>query len=205
MIYDVLRILKKEIGDYLKDENLVVLDNIAKAEDASNTSLNDKVIVTLLSTEEESILKNTPRHEVKNGTKIYKSGAAYLNVYMMVAANRSTYEKSLQSISKVVEFFQDKSIFTNNNTDTSIFTQGEADPQIEEFKFMVDLKSLRIEELSYAWTVLGGRTMPSALYKVSIVKVQRQKVKGKGPAITTIQETALNLTKNLTENFTENE
>lgn len=205
MIYDVLRIIKKEIGNYLDDENLVVLENIAKAEDGSNTSLNDKVIVTLLSTEEESTLKNTPRHEIKNGIKIYKSGAAYLNVYMMVAANRTTYEKSLQSISKVVEFFQDKSIFTNNNTDTSIFTGDEADPQIEEFKFMVDLKSLRIEELSYAWTVLGGRTMPSALYKVSIVKVQRQKVKGKGPAITTIQETALNLTENLTENFTENE
>ncbi|WP_299763429.1 DUF4255 domain-containing protein [uncultured Dokdonia sp.] len=205
MIYDVLRIIKNEIGNYLDDENLVVLENIAKAEDASNTSLNDKVIVTLLSTEEESTLKNTPRHEIKNGTKVYKSGAAYLNVYMMVAANRSTYEKSLQSISKVVEFFQDKSIFTNNNTDTSIFTGDEADPQIEEFKFMVDLKSLRIEELSYAWTVLGGRTMPSALYKVSIVKVQRQKVKGKGPAITTIQKTALNLTENLTENFTENE
>jgi len=200
MIYDVLRIIKKEIGNYLDDENLVVLENIAKAEDGSNTSLNDKVIVTLLSTEEESTLKNTPRHEIKNGTKIYKSGAAYLNVYMMVAANRSTYEKSLQSISKVVEFFQDKSIFTNNNTDTSIFTGDEADPQIEEFKFMVDLKSLRIEELSYAWTVLGGRTMPSALYKVSIVKVQRQKVKGKGPAITTIEKTTLNLTENLTEN-----
>ncbi|GGG26329.1 hypothetical protein GCM10011344_28790 [Dokdonia pacifica] len=196
MIYDVLRILKKEIGNYLDDENLVVLENIAKAEDASDTSLNDKVIVTLLSTEEESTLKNTPRHEIKNGTKIYKSGAAYLNVYMMVAANRSTYEKSLQSISKVVEFFQDKSIFTNNNTDPSIFTLDDEDSQIEEFKFMVDLKSLRIEELSYAWTVLGGRTMPSALYKVSIVKVQRQKIKGVGPAITTIQETTLNLTEN---------
>lgn len=202
MIYDVLRILKKEIGDYLinnlndVDENMVVLDNIAKAEDADNTSLNDKVIVTLLSTEEESTLKNTPRHEIKNGTKVYKSGAAFLNVYMMVAANRSTYEKSLQTISKVVEFFQDKAIFTNKNTDTSIFTTDEADPQIEEFKFMVDLKSLKIEELSYAWTVLGGRTMPSALYKVSIVKVQKQKVKAVGPAITTIKKTTLNLIEN---------
>jgi hypothetical protein len=191
MIYDVLKILKKEINDYLDDnEERVVLENIAKAEDGSVTSLNDKVIVTLLSTEEESTLKNTPRHEIKNGTKIYKSGAAYLNLYIMVAANRITYEMSLQDISKVVEFFQDKAIFTNNNTESDL----------EEFKFMVDLKSLRIEELSYAWTVLGGRTMPSALYKVSIVKVQKQKVKGVGPAITTIQETTLNLTKNLTEN-----
>jgi hypothetical protein len=201
MIYDVLNILKKEIGNYLEgSEDLVVLDNIARAEDANDTSLNNNVIITLLSTEEESTLKNTPRHEMKNGSKIYKSGAAYLNLYVMVAANRSTYEMSLQDISKVVEFFQDKSIFTNNNTDPSIFTMGEADPQIEEFKFMVDLKSLKIEELSYAWTVLGGRTMPSALYKVSIVKVQKQKVTGVGPAITTIEETTLNLTKNLTEN-----
>lgn len=204
MIYEVLRILKKEIGNYLINhldedvgvgEDLVVLDNIAKAEDASETSLNNNVIITLLSTEEESTLKNTPRHEIKNGSKVYKSGAAYLNLYVMVAANRSTYEKSLQSISKVVEFFQDKSIFTNNNTESDL----------EEFKFMVDLKSLRIEELSYAWTVLGGRTMPSALYKVSIVKVQRQIVKGVGPAITTIEETTLNLTENLTQNFTEDE
>ncbi|MEP0264730.1 DUF4255 domain-containing protein [Dokdonia sp.] len=196
MIYDVLNILKKEIGNYLEgSEDLVVLDNMAKAEDANDTSLNNNVIITLLSTEEESTLKNTPRHEIKNGSKIYKSGAAYLNLYVMVAANRTTYEMSLQDISKVVEFFQDKAIFTNNNTESDL----------EEFKFMVDLKSLRIEELSYAWTVLGGRTMPSALYKVSIVKVQRKIVKGVGPAITTIEETTLNLTKNLTQNFTEDE
>ncbi len=201
MIYDVLNILKKEIGNYLEgSEDLVVLDNMARAEDTNDTSLNNNVIITLLSTEEESTLKNTPRHEMKNGSKIYKSGAAYLNLYVMVAANRSTYEMSLQDISKVVEFFQDKSIFTNNNTDPSIFTNSTSESNIEEFKFMVDLKSLRIEELSYAWTVLGGRTMPSALYKVSIVKVQKQKVTGVGPAITTIEETTLNLTKNLTEN-----
>lgn len=187
MIYNVLNILKKEINNYLDDnEDRVVLENIAKAEDGSVTALNDKVIVTLLSTEEEPTLKNTPRHEIKNGTKIYKSGAAYLNVYIMVAANRSTYEYSLQDISKVVEFFQDKPIFTNNNTESDL----------DEFKFMVDLKSLKIEELSYAWTVLGGRTMPSALYKVSIVKVQRQKITGVGPAITTIQKNTINLTEN---------
>ena len=44
--------------------------------------------------------------------------------------------------------------------------------------------------------MLGGRTMPSALYKVSIVKVQRQKITGVGPAITTIQKNTINLTEN---------
>ncbi|MEW7277032.1 DUF4255 domain-containing protein [Aquimarina sp. 2201CG1-2-11] len=184
MIYDVLNILKKEASDYLdsiESEGEVVLDNVAKADDPG-AGLSDKVVLTLLSMEEEATLKNKPNHKVVNGTTIHKSAPAYVNLYVMFAANRNNYDKSLQDISSIVEFFQDKTFFTQSNTPNH-------GTELIEFKFMIDLSSLRFEQLSYVWGVLGGKVMPSAFYKVSVIKVEREKVKQKGPAITTIEET----------------
>ena len=107
----------------------------------------------------------------------------------MFSANRTNYDKSLKNISNIVEFFQDKPVFTNTNTTESI-------SNVEEFKFKVDLYSLPPEQLSYTWGVLGGKVMPSALYKVSVIKLQRKAIKDIQPVITSISESAFNLTKN---------
>lgn len=183
MIYEVLKILRKEASNYLPGEDLVVLDNIAKIEEGNNGNL-DKVFLTMLSLEEEATLKNKPNHKVVNGQKVFKSTPAYLNMYVMFAANRSTYKDALENINAIVELFQNKNYFTPTNTPNH-------DTGLSEFKFTIDLSSLKFEQLSYVWGVLGGKVMPSAFYKVSIIKVEKEIIKQKRPLVTSI-EGALN-------------
>ena len=175
MIYEVLKILRREASGYLPGEDLVVLDNIAKTEEANGNQ--DKVFLTMLNLEEEPTLKNHPNHTVVNGQKVRKNTPAYLNMYVMFAANRNTYKDSLENINSIVELFQNKNCFTPTNTPNH-------DTGLSEFKFTVDLSSLKFEQLSYVWGVLGGKVMPSVFYKVSIVKVERKGIKQTTPLIT---------------------
>ncbi len=188
MIYNVLKILKRETSNYFGSSDYVVLDNIAKLGDNPDGAMNNKVVLSLLSTEEESTLKNKMSYEVVNGQAVYKSRPAYLNMYIMFTANRTNYEKSLQDISRIIEFFQERSVYSNVNTQALMVDPGLEPPnsKLDSFKFKVNLHSLPFEQLSYAWGVLGGKVMPSALFKVSVIELDRDRTTKKKSLIDSI-------------------
>lgn len=169
MIHKVLKVLKEELEEALNapepgvtnpETVAVVIDHIGK-EDTDATAISNKVVITLLNVEEELTLKNRPRYEpLQNPEDKYvkKNRPAYLNLYVMVAANRDTYEKSLANISKVIEALQTNKVLYNEE---------------DNLKFKVQLHPLAFDQLSYAWGLLGGKVIPSALYKVSIIKIQK--------------------------------
>ncbi|ANF52017.1 hypothetical protein A0O34_16515 [Chryseobacterium glaciei] len=164
MIDNVLKILQNKLNDPingLKDDdgevNIAVVNNIAKHEDEDSTNLKNKVVITLLTVEEESTMKNTPRYNKLKTTPVryeLESAPAYLNLYVMIAANRDAYDKSLANVSKVIEIFQ-----TNNVLEA------------DDYKFRIELHSIPFEQLSYVWGLLGGKVMPSAFYKISVIKI----------------------------------
>lgn len=174
MIKEVLTILKNKLNDPvngLKDGqnsgDIAIVDDIAKHED-DTSGLDDKVVITLLNVEEESTLKNRSwytRTTVSEDPLLYdmkkQNPPAYLNLYLMVAANRNAYDKSLSDISKVIEIFQTNNVleYTDSNVN-------------KNFRFRIELHSIPFEQLSYIWGLLGGKVMPSALYKVSVVKIE---------------------------------
>ena len=172
MINEVLTILKNQLNsseglqDVLGD--IAVVDDIAKHDD-DTSGLDNKVVITLLNVEEESTLKNRSRYNKvqisENPTQFdmkMESPPAYLNLYVMIAAHRATYVNALANISKVIEVFQ-----TNNVLEY-------LDPEDErenDFKFRIELHTVPFEQLSYIWGLLGGKVMPSVLYKISIIKI----------------------------------
>jgi hypothetical protein len=158
MINTVLKTLKDELIDNHFDESEIVIGDIAKDEgDSSPTS--DKIVITLLSVEEEKTLKNTPRYERTQNPKGYAENnlPAYLNLYVMIAGNKNTYDKSIDGISRVIETFQTR------KKEIAI-----------KYNFRMQLHSLPFDQLSYAWGLLGGKIMPSVLYKISIIKIQNE-------------------------------
>ncbi|KPH15039.1 DUF4255 domain-containing protein [Chryseobacterium sp. ERMR1:04] len=162
MIDNVLTVLKDQLNiGNLRD--IVIVDNIAKHDD--DTSGLDKVVITLLSVEEESTMKNASRYnQVKVGNTPVRydleTAPAYLNLYVMIAANRNSYRNALINISKVIEILQ-----TNN-----VLTYNDSEPE-KSFKFRIELHSIPFEQLSYIWGLLGGKVMPSVLYKISVIKI----------------------------------
>lgn len=165
MIDNVLTVLKDQLNGSGDLRDIVVVDNIAKHED-DTAGLDNKVVITLLSVEEESTMKNASRYSQVTVNKIptkyeVESAPAYLNLYVMIAANRARYTNALINISKVIEILQTNNVlkFVDPVTPANSFT------------FRIELHTIPFEQLSYIWGLLGGKVMPSALYKISVIKI----------------------------------
>ncbi len=198
MIYETLQILKEQLENYFEEAGLgknIILDNIALWESGSQDAdrLDGKVVLTLLNMEEESTMKNTPSVKVVNGKSEYFNPPVNLNLFLLVSANCTSYELSLSSISRTIEFFQGKKTFTSANT-----VYNRLNPSlhpVDHFKFVVELFTPGFEILNHIWGTLGGRQLPSALYKVQIIEISRQKKLASGGLITHIDGTLNQITE----------
>lgn len=182
MIYEVLQILANELNIYFrqtiehidKDKDIVILDNIALADSESETAndMKNKVVVSLLTIDEEATLRNFPNQNRINNQTEYYNPEVNLNLYVLFSANANTYVDSLIYLSKTIEFFQVKSVFTQNNSsyDESQFLESSSS-SLDSFKFSMELYTPNFEDLNYIWGTLGGRQFPSALYKLALVNI----------------------------------
>lgn len=191
MIFEVIQILTENVNQYLSDiglEKSVVAENIAFLEsqnEAIALHLKDKVALTLININEESTLKNVPNHTQEGIRTVYKNSVINLNLYLLFSANRNSYINSLNDISKIIEFFQGKRLFTQANT---IYNRSNvAMSTIENFRFTVELYTPTFEELNYIWGTLGGKQLSSALYKVSMIQIERNINQSEGSFITHVQ------------------
>jgi len=189
MIFEVLQIITEEVNNFFNieiEEKPVSLDNIAFIESETNDNQNtsNNVVLSLLHTEEEATLKNILNHQIEGTKVVYKNNKVHLNLYIMFSANRSDYTESLKSLSKIIEFFQSKRIFTQSNT---IFDR-EVDgmDKIKDFKFTVELFSPSFEEMNFIWGTLGGKQYPSVIYKASVLEIERDVTQSEGSLITEI-------------------
>lgn len=191
MIYEALQILSEQLDNYLTTSglnNLVVLENIAMIETTSENSdkLTNKVVLTLLNLEEETTLKNLPNYTVINkSTTEYRNPPIHLNLFLLISGNCNTYVNSLRCISKTIEFFQGKKIFTAENT---IYETKEDFEALNNFKLITELYTPTFGELNYVWGTLGGRQLPSVIYKIQLVEIDRKELTSIGKVITEITD-----------------
>ncbi|WP_264522948.1 DUF4255 domain-containing protein [Flavobacterium sp. N502536] len=191
MIFEVIQIIAEQVNNYLDEiglEKTVVAENIAFLESQNETvsgNLEDKVALTLINLDEEATLKNFPNHRIENDRTIYKNSVINLNLYLLFSANRNIYINSLNDISKIIAFFQGKKLFTQANT---IYNRNNvAMTNIENFRFTIELYTPTFEELNYIWGTLGGKQLPSALYKVSMIQIERNIAQGEGQLISKVK------------------
>jgi len=191
MIFEVIQIITEQVNNYLDEIGLdktVVAENIAFLESQNETvsgNLEDKVALTLINLDEEAALKNFPNHTIENSKTIYKNNIINLNLYLLFSANRNKYINSLNDISKIIAFFQGKKLFTQANT---IYNRNNvAMSNINNFRFSVELYTPTFEELNYIWGTLGGKQLPSALYKVSMIQIERNIAQGEGQLISKVE------------------
>lgn len=78
----------------------------------------------------------------------------------------------------VMQFFQANPVFDS-------LTSPNLDAKIE--KLLVKMHSLSFEQLNHLWGVLGGKYMPSVLYKVTQVVIDEDATSGEAAYIKEIQ------------------
>lgn len=195
MIYEILQIITDEVNNYFEENELdrsVQLDNIAIIEQDKgddNIDMEDSVILTMINMDEEKTLKNFPNKKVTGNNVSVQNNIINLNLYVLFCANRSSYVKSLKDISKVVEFFQGKRLFTQANSNYD--RDNSAMSGLTDFRFTVELYTPTFEELNFIWGTLGGKQYPSALYKLSLIEVERNMTQKQTAKITDLGMDAL--------------
>lgn len=189
MIYETLQILKEQLDNYLIDAGLgkiVTLNNVAMLESGSDgaSDLEGKVIISLINIDEESSLKNVPAVKIVNNKAEYSNPPVNINLFIMISAYCDSYENSLLSISKTIELFQGKRVFTPANT---VYNRASASLDVlDSFKFVVELYTPGFEMWNHIWGTLGGRQLPAVIYKVQLIQIDADKKQASSELITQI-------------------
>jgi hypothetical protein len=150
----------------------VVLGNISLIDafqSGSSQNLNDKVIASVVNIEQEEALRNLPVRRTTTAAgglpqAIERAPEIYLNVYVLFGANKSNYTIALQRISQVIAFFQRQFVFTP--ADLPVLGP------LNLSKLIFDLYSTGFDELNQLWSVMGGKYIPSVIYKMRLGVIQ---------------------------------
>lgn len=180
MIYEALQIITDEINIFFReqglatDEDIVVLENIALADSdhESAADMVNKVVLSLLTIDEEATLRNRPNRILAGNKTTYQNEKVMLNLYLLFSGNRTHYKDSLRFVSLVIAFFQAKNVFTQANT--SFNRVVSPFNELGDFQFTLELYTPTFEDLNYIWGTLGGKQYPSALYKLSLVSIEHK-------------------------------
>jgi hypothetical protein len=124
----------------------------------------DRLGVALVNVDEERVHRGQlPESVLVDGQTVTRQPALRLNLTVIVAANFQVYEMGLKYLGLVLTFFQAHPTFTTEQFPSL----GGA---IERLN--VELQSLSFEQLNQVWAVIGGKQLPSVIYKVRTVVLQ---------------------------------
>lgn len=138
----------------------------------------ESIAITILNIEEETMIKDhTRQHVYQTGQHLVLNPALNLNLMVMFSAKFTIYDQALKYISHVLTFFQNNNCFSPNTHPALDQTLG---------KLNVELQRLSFDELNQVWAFIGGKQLPSVIYKVRMIAIQDQTQKDIQQPITVI-------------------
>ncbi len=187
MIKKVIDTVKKELVAYLDlvaglDEAATNVVEISHLFNSAGEPIPNEVGITLVNIEEDRINRaNDPYVKTSDGyTKV--NPEIKLNLFVLFSSHfESNYPEALKFISYVIRFFQSKSVFTTENTPS-------LDSEVK--KLIVELHPMSFEQQNYLWGMVGGKYLPSVLYKFRLIVIQEDI---EVEAVTRIEETNENI------------
>lgn len=190
MINETLKFISDEVNSYLSlklginTDPRLVLGNISRAMDndvPGVNSLANRAILSLVNVEEDRVAKQQENYVKTDSGITYKNPPTYINLYILFAVNRTEYNDSLKWLAYIIQFFQYQNVFTPISHPT-------LDEKIE--KLIVDLYTLNFEQINHLWSTMGGKYIPSVLYKVRQITINEDAVVSGGGLITEISNQA---------------
>lgn len=186
MINETLKFISDEVNSYLSlklginTDPRLILGNVSKAMDndvPGVNSLANRAILSLVNVEEDRVAKQQENYTKTDSGIIYKNPPTYINLYILFAVNRTEYTDSLKWLAYIIQFFQYQNVFTP-------ISHPSLDEKIE--KLIVDLYTLNFEQINHLWSTMGGKYIPSVLYKVRQITINEDAVVSGGGFITEI-------------------
>lgn len=85
----------------------------------------------------------------------------------MFAANFKLYDQALKYLSHIIVYFQAHRVFTPDQYPSLVNSDGN---NIE--RLVVELQRLNYDQLNQIWAYIGGKQLPSVIYKIKLVSLQ---------------------------------
>jgi hypothetical protein len=141
----------------------------------------DHLGVSVINVEEERTVRSQlPDRVLVDGRLVTLEPELKLNLHVIVTANFKNYDQALKYISHVLTFFQSRTAFTHEQYPS-------LDARID--KLSAELLSLNYEQLNQIWAFLGGKQLPSVIYKIRMVVLQDVAQSSVQPPLTRISTT----------------
>jgi hypothetical protein len=178
-----LNFLKTKVDSYNGNTSIVVeISNISTLNDGDEFLESTSPIVLSIVNIEEDITAKTPdlykKHIGQNPIiEKFKNPTQYFITSLLFTAYNKvqTNNKYLDGISKlehVIRCFQEQKVFyVKGGIEVPPDTAGHT-------KLILDLESLKFNELNQLWSMLGNKYMPSVLYKMRIISIQNDNLDG---------------------------
>jgi hypothetical protein len=191
MILKALNLISVQLNEYIEPlagDAEVILGNIGLHESPDQNQLKDKVVISLVNTEEESTLKNFP-HNQKNGNLVsYIHNPVHLNLYLLFTANYpQSYDTALTRLSGIIMFFQHRKTFDVTSAQPLPDNIDLNDPEDISIFLKFELFTMTFEQINHLWGTLGGKQMPFVLYKARLITIKENKVYQEGGLIEEIK------------------
>lgn len=179
MIDRAISQIAAQLNEYLRgllgtSEELVVVSNLLGPDGSPAPNVNNRVILFLTSIDKDTVTQRLP-----DGRASAFSGSQplFLNIYLMVAANftGANYPEALKFLSLVIGFFHRQPVIDHANS-------PDLDQGID--RLVLDIENTSPQAMSNIWGVLGGRYLPSVLYRVRMVAVGGDDVRGRVSPVT---------------------
>jgi hypothetical protein len=195
MILKALNLISVQLNEYIEPlagDAEVILGNIGMHELPDQNQLKDKVVITLVNTEEESTLKNFP-HNQKNSNQInYIHNPVHLNLHLLFCANYpQSYDTALTRLSSIISFFQHRKSFDVSSAQPLPDNLSLDNPEDHSLFLKFELFTLTFEQINHLWGTLGGKQIPFVLYKARLITISENKVYREGGLIEEIRKDLL--------------
>jgi hypothetical protein len=182
MLDIALQFLKDELNTYIHtrtSSNTEVVKMSRVVDDAGKYAIDEDTIgASIINIEEERAFKSQlPEYTTISGQHVVLEPELKLNLHVLFAANFKFYDVALKHISHVLTFFQLYPSFTPDE-------HPALDARIG--KLILELQSLNYEQLNQIWAFIGGKQLPSVIYKARMIVIQDRAQKAVQPPVTAI-------------------
>lgn len=188
MIDAAINHIATELNQHLKrtfglNEDVVVVSNILEQDGSVATHVNDKIVVSLVNIEKDSVPFRQQNVTSVGATRtVVTNPPIYFNLYLIFASyfSGNNYQEGLKFISNTISYFQGQAVFDQQNS-----------PGLNRNinKLILDVENLNMNDLSNLWGILSGKYLPSVLYKVRMVTYDSSAVKKQAPSLSRPQPT----------------
>lgn len=159
-------------------EDLVAVTGLQESDGSPAAGASQRLSVFLVNLERDGV-PGLPAQVVGTGERLARSAPpVHLNLLVMFAANYggTTYPEALKLIGSTIACFQATPVLDAQNSPG-------LDPRLE--RLTLSIESIGLQEMAALWGALGGRYVPSVLYRVRLLTIDARQPDAQLPAVRT--------------------